>query len=62
MSKLMFSALLIMAVGIILWAVAILAQLTGGNPDGWVDAGTIVGLLGFVPLYIDQRVEERRAK
>lgn len=58
----MFSALLIMAVGIILWAVAILAQLTGGNPDGWVDAGTIVGLLGFVPLYIDQRVEERRAK
>ena len=62
MSKLMFSALLIMAVGIILWAVAILAQLTGGNPDGWVDAGTIVGLLGFVPLYIDQKSEERRAK
>lgn len=62
MSKLMFSALCIMAVGIILWAVAILAQLTGGNPDGWVDAGAIVGILSIIPIYIDQRVEERRAK
>lgn len=62
MSKLMFSAIAIMAAGIILWAVAILAQVTGGDPDGWIDAGTIIGLLGFVPLYIDQKVEERRAR
>lgn len=61
MSKIMFSALCIMAVGIVLWAVAILAQLTGGNPDGWVDAGVVVGLVSLVPLYLDGKTE-RRAK
>lgn len=62
MSKLMISALCIMAVAIVLWTVAVFVQIFSGNPDGWVDAGTIIGLLGFVPLYIDQIVEERRAK
>lgn len=58
----MFSALCIMAVAIVLWTVAVFVQIFHGNPDGWVDAGTIVGLLGFVPLYIDQIVGERRAR
>lgn len=62
MSKLMISALCIMAVAIVLWTVAVFVQIFRGNPDGWIDAGTIIGLLGFVPLYIDQKVEERRAR
>jgi hypothetical protein len=51
-----------MAVAIVLWTVAVMVQIFHGNPDGWVDAGAIVGILSIIPIYIDQRVEERRAK
>lgn len=62
MSKLMFSALCIMAVAAILWTVAVMVQIFHGNPDGWVEAGVIMGLVSLIPIYIDQKVEERRAK
>ena len=62
MSKLMISSLLFVFAGCVLWMAAVVAVAVSGNPDNWIDAGTIVGVLGLVILYIDQMVEERRAK
>lgn len=62
MSKLMFSALCIMAVAAVLWTVAVFVQIFHGNPDGWVDAAVLVQAVGLLPILVESKIEERRAK
>ncbi len=59
MKKTTFSAILIAFAASILWIVAIIAQLTNGNPDGWVDAGVILYVISLIPLFIESEMERR---
>ena len=45
-----------------MWAVALMVRFFNGNPDGWVDAGTVLYIVSLVPLFIESKTEERRAK
>lgn len=62
MTKLQFSSILLMAVAFIMWMVAVIAQLTNGNPDGWVDAGVIMSIISLIPLLIESKVWESRSR
>lgn len=48
-----------MAVASVLLAVALMVKIFNGDPDGWVDAGMIIGLVSIVPLYLDGKTGRR---
>ena len=62
MSNLKFSAIVLMAVASVLWTVAVMVKVLHGDADGWVDAGTILYIVSLVPLFIESKIEERRAR
>lgn len=62
MSKLMLSSVVMQTVGVCLWIAACIVKVANGIADGWVDAAVIVQAVGLLPILIESKTEERRAK
>lgn len=62
MSKLMLSSVVMQTIGICLWIAACVVKAANGIADGWVDAAVLTNVIGFVPVFVESLLEERRAK
>lgn len=62
MSKLMLSSVVMQAIGICLWIAACVVKAANGISDGCVDAAVLVQAVGLLPLLVESKIEERRAK
>lgn len=62
MSKLMLSSVVMQAIGVCLWIVACIVKAENGISDGWVDAAVLVQAVGLLPILVESKIEERRAK
>lgn len=62
MTKLMISSVVMQTVGVCLWIAACIVKAANGIADGWVDAAVLTNVIGFVPMFVESVIEERRAK
>lgn len=62
MSKLMISSVVMQTIGAGLWIAACVVKAANGISDGWVDAAVLVQAVGLLPVLIESKIEERRAK
>lgn len=62
MSKLMISSVVMQTIGVALWIAACIVKAANGIADGWVDAAVLVQAVGLLPVLIESKIEERRAK
>lgn len=62
MSKLMISSVVMQTIGVALWIAACIVKAANGISDGWVDAAVLVQAVGLLPVLIESKIEERRAK
>ena len=62
MSMLKFSAILIAFAASVLWIAAVIVSLFDGYAEGLINAGVIIYIISLIPLLIESKVEERRAK
>lgn len=62
MTKLMISSVVMQTIGVCLWIAACIVKAANGISDGWVDAAVLMQSFGLLPLLVESKVEERRAK
>lgn len=62
MSTLKFSAILIAFAASVLWIAAVIVSVFDGYAEGLIDAGVILYIISLIPLFIEGKIEERRAK
>lgn len=62
MSKLMLSSVVMQTVGVCLWIAACIVKAANGIADGWVDAAVLIQIFGLLPVLIESKIEERRAR
>lgn len=62
MSKLMLSSVVMQTIGVCLWIVACIVKAANGIADGWVDTAVLVQAVGLLPVLIESKIEERRAR
>jgi len=62
MSKLMISSLVMQTIGAGLWIAACIVKAANGISDGWVDAAVLAQAVGLLPVLIESKIEEMRAK
>lgn len=62
MSKLMLSSVVMQTIGVALWIAACVVKAANGIADGWVDAAVLVQAVGLLPVLVESKIEERRAK
>lgn len=62
MSKLMLSSVVMQTIGAVLWIVACIVKAANGIADGWVDAAVLVQAVGLLPILVESKIEERRAR
>lgn len=58
----MISSVVMQTIGAALWIAACLVKAANGIADGWVDAAVLVQAVGLLPILIESKIEERRAK
>lgn len=62
MKHLKFSAILIAFAASVLWIAAAIVSVFDGYAEGLINAGVILYIISLIPLLIDSKVEERRAR
>lgn len=62
MSKLMISSVVMQTIGVCLWIVACIVKAANEIADGWVDAAVLVHAVGLLPILVESKIEERRAR
>lgn len=62
MTKLMISSMVMQTVGVCLWIAACVVKAANGIADGWVDAAVLVQAVGLLPVLIESKIEEKRAR
>lgn len=62
MSKLMISSAVMQTIGAGLWIAACIVKAANGISDGWVDSAVLVQAVGLLPVLIESKIEERRAR
>lgn len=58
----MLSSMVMQTIGVALWIAACIVKAANGISDGWVDAAVLVQAVGLLPVLIESKIEERRAK
>lgn len=58
----MLSSVVMQTVGVCLWIAACIVKAANGIADGWVDAAVLIQIFGLLPVLIESKIEERRAK
>lgn len=62
MSKLMISSVVMQTIGAGLWIAACVVKAANGIADCWVDAAVLVQAVGLLPILVESKIEERRAR
>ena len=58
----MLSSVVMQTIGAVLWIVACIVKAANGIADCWVDAAVLVQAVGLLPVLIESKIEERRAR
>lgn len=58
----MISSVVMQTIGICLWIAACVVKAANGIADGWVDAAVLVQAVGLLPILVESKIEERRAR
>lgn len=62
MTKLMISFVVMQTIGVCLWIAACIVKAANGISDGWVDAAVLVQAVGLLPILVESKIDERRAR